>query len=232
MTRYRKYRKRYKRKYRYRSKRRRTYKRRRRGPTLSVMRMPAMMPDRVMVKLKYMENRASANSTGLAITHTYAINSLFDPDNSGVGHQPRGFDQWGAFYAWYKVHACKVKFKFLNNGTEPVNVGAVFSPNGNINLVYPSDCYEQTYGWCTILPAQGSNNRVTYTRYMPVSKLSGDRTLGDEYEAPISANPATMVFVKTFVRDSKGTTNTVDVEHDDVLIFFTEFYGRQPVASS
>lgn len=194
--------------------------------------MPTMMPDRLMVKLKFNSERGVNTGTGNAVTHTYAINSAYDPDFSGTGHQPRGFDQWSNFYARYKVHGCKYVTKFINNGDFPVNFGVVWAPNSNISLVSARDCYEQTYGWCTLVPPKGSNNRVTYSRYMSVRKIIGDHTLGDEYEAAVTADPVTQVFLKTFTRDSKGALNAVDCEYDDVLTMYVEFFSRQPITAS
>jgi hypothetical protein len=36
------------------------------------------------------------------------MNSLFDPNQTGVGHQPYGFDQLSSFYQQYIVHSFKV----------------------------------------------------------------------------------------------------------------------------
>lgn len=49
---------------------------------------------------------------GLAAVHVFSANGLYDPDVSGTGHQPRGFDQLIALYDHYVVIAAKITWKF------------------------------------------------------------------------------------------------------------------------
>lgn len=51
-------------------------------------------------------------------------NSVFDPDKSGVGHQPMGFDQWSAFYDHYYVKSVEatVYFESVASGKGPSQV--------------------------------------------------------------------------------------------------------------
>lgn len=48
-------------------------------------------------------------------THVFSLNSLFDPDVTGVGHQPRGYDQLMLMYDHYTVINCKVRIDAHNN---------------------------------------------------------------------------------------------------------------------
>ena len=43
------------------------------------------------------------------------LNSLFDPNLSGLGHQPRGFDQLMAVYEKYTVVAAKITVCYVSN---------------------------------------------------------------------------------------------------------------------
>lgn len=42
--------------------------------------------------------------TTAATGHMFRLNSVYDPDYTATGHQPRGYDQWAALYAYYRVH--------------------------------------------------------------------------------------------------------------------------------
>ncbi|WP_219929646.1 hypothetical protein, partial [Achromobacter pulmonis] len=42
---------------------------------------------------------------GTVDTHIFRANSVYDPDESGVGHQPTGFDQLMEFFQYYTVVA-------------------------------------------------------------------------------------------------------------------------------
>lgn len=57
--------------------------------------------------------------------YIYSLNGLYDPNITGVGDQPTGFDQYMALYDLYTVLAVKVKVKVLNgDGTYPQICGA------------------------------------------------------------------------------------------------------------
>lgn len=51
---------------------------------------------------------------GLAAAHVFAANGLFDPDITGIGHQPVGFDQMMAMYDHYVVTKAKIVAEFVN----------------------------------------------------------------------------------------------------------------------
>lgn len=54
-------------------------------------------------------NEASAATSA---EYSFRLNSVFDPNVTGVGHQPRGHDQWATLYRRYLVHGCKYKIDF------------------------------------------------------------------------------------------------------------------------
>lgn len=56
------------------------------------------------VRLRYVTGlELSPSGIGLPSVHVFSANGLFDPDITGVGHQPRGFDQIQALYAHHTI---------------------------------------------------------------------------------------------------------------------------------
>jgi len=52
------------------------------------------------------------------VYHQFTANSLYDPDYTGTGHQPLGFDQMMAFYDHYAVLSCEITVAgSVNTGT-------------------------------------------------------------------------------------------------------------------
>lgn len=73
-----------------------------RGPVMN------FFPNSTIRKLKYVDRISiDAGLIGRA-HHTFRSNSLFDPDYTGVGHQPRAFDQMMGAYLSYHVIASKI----------------------------------------------------------------------------------------------------------------------------
>jgi hypothetical protein len=50
----------------------------------------------------------------------FNLNSMYDPDSTGVGHQPYGFDQLMAIYNRFKVHRVEIALQFY----QPSSAGA------------------------------------------------------------------------------------------------------------
>jgi len=74
-----------------------------------------LIPFTRVVKLRYATqiNLASASSSTVRL-HTFSGNNLYDPDVSGIGHQPLGHDQMAALYEYYRVRGSKIRCKVLN----------------------------------------------------------------------------------------------------------------------
>lgn len=63
------------------------------------------------------------------IFRTYCLNSLYDPDVTGVGNQPVTYDQWSAMYNRFRVSMVEVQLVFTNaSGGTIANVGYIASP--------------------------------------------------------------------------------------------------------
>lgn len=71
----------------------------------------------MFAKLIYSEKSFSINppSGGLCASHVFSLNSLFDVDVTGVGHQPAGYDQLMAIYEQYTVIGVRYKVSLVNS---------------------------------------------------------------------------------------------------------------------
>lgn len=85
------------------------------------------MPDRCIGKHRYTQVVAlAANYAATDITTTarnsFSCNGMYDVDETGVGHQPRFFDEMASFYDKYRVIGSKITVKFINLSGEPCYV--------------------------------------------------------------------------------------------------------------
>ena len=75
-------------------------------------------PEKHTARLKYVDfvtlNPSASGSAVPLITH-FRANSLYDPDLTSSGHQPRGFDELAAIYDHYCVIGSKIKVSFEND---------------------------------------------------------------------------------------------------------------------
>ncbi len=97
-----------------RTRRKKSNSRRRRGKRRGrLVRKPIALgfPKRQMVRLKYSDTIRLDPGLATAAEYTFRCNSLFDPDFTSVGHQPRTYDQWALLYNKYTVVGAKITVK-------------------------------------------------------------------------------------------------------------------------
>lgn len=71
-------------------------------------------PQSRMVRLRYAETVSmDPISTSTATYYNFRANSCFDPNETGTGHQPRGWDQWTQFYNHYVVVGSKCSIRWI-----------------------------------------------------------------------------------------------------------------------
>ena len=75
---------------------------------------------------------------GTAATHTFCVNDIFDPDLSGVGHQPLGRDQLADIYGRYQVLAATIRVDFVatasgSAGTAVCGIDCTDDPTAETN---------------------------------------------------------------------------------------------------
>jgi len=71
---------------------------------------------RLKTTLLYVENGVGLNpAIGAAAGYVFNLNSLHDPNTSGVGHQPTGFDQLIAIYEQFVVYGVKYRIQVANS---------------------------------------------------------------------------------------------------------------------
>jgi hypothetical protein len=89
-------------------------------------------PRQRRVKLVYADHLNLTGASGLLTNHQYRLNSCFDPDFTSTGHQPMGFDQWGAFYNHYVVLGCSWELSALHSGSSGTMFAAYVSDDTTI----------------------------------------------------------------------------------------------------
>lgn len=101
--------------------------------------------------MRYVDQFAlNIGAGGLPASHIFRANGLFDPNNTGTGHQPMGYDQWMAFYDHWTVLGakCTVEAHYTNAGaTEKPAILAINVTDNNSSISDPNDILEQ--GGCT-----------------------------------------------------------------------------------
>lgn len=94
-------------------KKRTTTKRRRKYTRKSLSFSKAPIPNKFAAKLRYSEYvTVDPAAGGISGVHVWNASSCYDPNTTGVGHQPRGFDQWMSMFDHFVVVGCKITATF------------------------------------------------------------------------------------------------------------------------
>ena len=70
-------------------------------------RLVKMFPKKQLCELTYCDEIVIPNRGAGSAPYKLMLNSIYDPDVTATGHQPRGHDQWSNIYDKYCVIGCK-----------------------------------------------------------------------------------------------------------------------------
>lgn len=204
---------------------------------LSIRSMYPTQLGKFRTKLRYFDRDVQVNpgAAGITGSHVFSANSLFDPDRTGVGHQPAGFDQIMLLYQHFTVHSAKITIDCRNDDTSNPQLILVASRDVPATHADPRVYVENgacIYKKLQMAPESGSMGRLTY--YVDIAKYLGYKDLisEDTTSGSDSANPVEEVFfhVVGFTSDANGDggnlTFEVAIEYD------VTFHERRDIALS
>lgn len=82
------------------------------GLSTVVERFLPLFPPRVKKVLRYSGNAGLISTSGVVASYVLRATDLYDPDYTGTGHQPMGFDQMMVFYEHFVVTRAKLTVNF------------------------------------------------------------------------------------------------------------------------
>lgn len=184
-----------------------------------VVARPGTLGQSRLQKFRYCDRITLNPGLGGAVTHSFAANGLYDPDVSGVGHQPIGFDQVMNFYNHYTVVGAKLKATFVarnaNTVTDSAIVGIELSGNSSPTTII-NDVLEQSHSnWRTLTNGHAKqdiivSNQVSVKKYLKQSPLQEDANAGTA-----SGNPDELIYFHVF---ALPTNSGDDNSEMDVII--------------
>lgn len=222
------YRRRFRRKYGKRRRFRFKKKARRNRMAVARIRQVSGMPDVLKTRLRYSEQINLSSAT--IQTQTFALNGAYDPNITGVGHQPNGFDQFMNFYLEYEVKASKLIMLCSNNSI--VEYTIVAYPGTDSTAVSSSAAAsEQPYSRQRIIADHRGNNRLTFSNYMGVRKLEGRTTASVNFVGTASSNPAATRYWH-IVAEPQDNTETLNAYLRVQIIYYIKFFKRKNLGLS
>lgn len=183
------------------------------------------------IKLKYCETFGlSSNATLQGYTgaqQEWRLNSVYDPNFTGGGHQPYGYDQISLLFARYCVVGCQVKLIF----SEPTGVGC----QGVVKLIASNEygysitsknmdvLREQTNSTILNVSSTGARKSV-YSKYVSISRIDqipyAKLIADDQYSSNVSTDPTLFPTIAVSVLNTAAAT-VITCQVTAQLTFYT-----------
>lgn len=207
----------------------------RRKASQVIIRQPSSLPDRLYVKLVYREQLSWSQAANQLADNVYRGNSLFDPDLTGTGGQPFGFDQWTAFYGSYTVLGSSIEVvSMLNNNSAVGNTRAAVIPtntSSQFGAAQQELAEEVPYGkWGTCRMGAAGVGQCTVKSYMSTAKMAGvvrpAVQIADSFSALYTANPTAPWFWHVINYFPGGSVGNQSLIQNVKLTYYCVFEGR------
>lgn len=204
-------------------------KRAKRSTTLANRSAIAPIPARYITKMKYAESFVLAG-TGLR-TQQMNLNSLFDPNRTGLGHQPYGFDQLcgpsgSALYNRYRVF--KVDYVVVcANDTYNIHYAVLNSNDASPPINSVSEARENPRCQYVCQNPGGTLKKLTGSISIPslMGRTKAQYMASNEYQAAYNASPTEFAIMNIYAQglnDDVGVamSHTVNI----LLTYHVEFF--------
>lgn len=200
------------------------------GTNFGYLKQVPILPLKHRCKLYYYSTNTVTFTTGAANAQVFSANGLFDPDITGVGHQPMGFDQLMALYEHYTVTKCKIRATLVNEAkTDTCTVGISINPDATVETV-PGKLIENGLNkrkWLNWGFAGDDKMETEMMMTVDISKINGrpKPIVGDDlFRGDSASNPSEQTYLHVFgFNDASAASVTIRfhvvLEYDAV---FTE----------
>lgn len=188
------------------------------------------IPQRYITKMKYSE----VITTDVNGTFQINLNSLYDPNRSGIGHQPYGFDPLAVLYNRYRVISCGWRLQNIINTASNGRVLCAM-PSNDTGITYPTlDEWKENprTKYMTIVPG-ANNGTLSGKTYLPalIGRTKSAYMADDQYQATVSSSPSENAILYVFLSDHLG--NALPSTSVHVLLEYTaEFFDVKHIVQS
>lgn len=171
-------------------------------------------------------------TTGTANSYFFRGNGPFDPDLTGTGNQPSGYDEWSTLYTFQKTLGSRIKVRMISLaatltyfrfcvGPNPTTSASYNNANGIDNMAVGK--YVQTREVVTNTKPQVVDMTMSTAKAVGRSLMAVENE--DDYASAIGSLPANQ-WTWQIMLDSLDLTNTASVTVIVELWYDVVFFQR------
>jgi len=198
--------------------------------TARLLRLPTGVPDRMLIRLRYSERQ---QNPATALDYVYNLNSIYDPNLTGTGHQPLGRDQWASFYNRYRVIKVNCLVRALCTGATERYFGVVANNDTTAFTVFDTACESPHAKFWPLVQAAP----ISYSMNLNLPSINGrtyaEYVADDRYASTFGASPAETIALHVFYANSDGTSVAVGgITFDITFTYDLELFDPVQLAQS
>jgi hypothetical protein len=188
-------------------------------------------PQQMKVCLKYDHDSNFTTTVSIANDTKFRLNSIFDPDLSGVGHQPQGRDQWNLLYNRYRVDSVRVTIRALSMTSHGMML-CLLPNNSTTTLTDTNQLVESPLAHVGVV---GTGTPTTLVKHFDLKVLNGvsknTYESDDRFQSLFSTNPTETLILHVGYWEL-GSLASVTASFNITLEYFVTCYDPITVGSS
>lgn len=202
----------------------------RRSKTTLVNKSLQPFPDRYIAKLKYIDTFSLST---VNVPYRFNLNSIFDPNNTGIGHQPYGRDTLAQLYNRYRVFACKVRIR--GQPLDGSNQYIVSIPSNDIITVSSfTDAREKPMAKYVVQTQGGDSRSILHKINIPrlMGRTSAQYKADDRYQADMGSDPAENASLSIYSYNCGSLSTSCTTLCTIELTYYVECFDRNTLSQS
>lgn len=182
--------------------------------SLSLKSIP-LFPARYKGLLRYSDSFTLTSTAGVVASYVLSCNGLYDPNITGTGHQPAGFDQMMLSYEHYTVVRSRCECTFLNTSatTAPTCALSVRAASSPVSVIQ-QNIEDGLIKTSRLYGANVKGAMQTLASSVNIAQFGGLVQVLDntDYRGNIAANPAEQSYYHVQTWSTSGDTTVVIIE--------------------
>lgn len=199
-------------------------------------------PPSMFVKLNYSDNLTSLTSglgNGLLFgtEQVYRLGGVYDPDFSGTGHQPYGYDVYTQIYHKCKVYGVTIDARWSDAGLDGTVCGILINASTDSTTLNGMNVSEtERTNLFTVMVNNTGSQFKRFKRYFSIAKIDGltkQQFDGDftQYASSVTTNPTLTPYVR-FAVANMASTPGVKCNLNLKLTYHVKFFDRKSLPQS
>lgn len=193
-------------------------------------------PKSKIVKLRYVERISVDPGFGDFTKYDFSCNSVYDPNVTGIGHQPLGRDQWAGLYRSYDVIRSDITVHCVPAGTansiaDPYILATEVDDTTDVDYD-PTHFIEQGVGRYRIIHGQYGSKAVLRTRWTKKKAYRGMAAHADQNYGSTGGDPTKRYYYHLLFAGLNATADPNAVSCLVVINYTVRWFDKNDIAQS